>query len=220
MHSQLRGRIVGYTVPSSVSISALSGGYVHDKGTPQSSLSTGLCDLCMVVGRLLGRFVVGLMLDSLVVDERARAYAPFHRTLSIVVTESLCAVPSNAFHRSHLLRRHLRRRWQQWTSRSLNKYSLLTSFLGPLCVRTDSHRADKMNCAICANWLAQSSQNVLYNLCKLNCTEQPKWSLQTDSHRSQLWPKIQSGVFLEIEILFSSPNFLSWGNFGHQIFVC
>jgi hypothetical protein len=67
MHSQSRGRIVGYTVPSSVSISALSDGYVHDKGTPQSSLSTGLCNLCVVVGRLLGRFGVGLMLDSLVV---------------------------------------------------------------------------------------------------------------------------------------------------------
>jgi hypothetical protein len=51
MHSLSRGRIVGYTVSVSVSISALSGGYVPDTGTPQSSLSTWLCYLCMVVGR-------------------------------------------------------------------------------------------------------------------------------------------------------------------------
>ncbi len=56
----------------SVSISALSGGYVPDKGTPQPSLSTGLCDLCMVGGRLLGEFVVGSMLDSFVANERRR----------------------------------------------------------------------------------------------------------------------------------------------------
>jgi hypothetical protein len=31
------------------------------------------------------------------------------------------------------------------------KYDLLTSFLGPLCVQTNLHRADKMDCAICAN---------------------------------------------------------------------
>ena len=67
MHSLSRGRIVGYTVSVSVSISALSGGYVPDTGIPQSSLSTGLCDLCMVVGRLLGEFRVGSMLDSFVV---------------------------------------------------------------------------------------------------------------------------------------------------------
>ena len=67
MHSLSRGRIVGYTVSVSVSISALSGGYVPDTGIPQSSLSTGLCDLCMVVGRLLGDFLVGSMLDSFVV---------------------------------------------------------------------------------------------------------------------------------------------------------
>ena len=51
MHSLSRGRIVGYTVSVSVSISALSGGYVPDTGTPQPSLSTGLCNFCMVVGR-------------------------------------------------------------------------------------------------------------------------------------------------------------------------
>ncbi len=67
MHSPLRERIVGYTVSVSVSISALSGAYVPDTGTPQSSLSTGLCDLCMVVGRLLGEFWVGSMMDSFVV---------------------------------------------------------------------------------------------------------------------------------------------------------
>ncbi len=67
MHSLSRGRIVGYTGSVSVSISALSGGYVPDKGTPQPSLSTGLCNLCVVVGRLLGEFVVGWMLDSFVV---------------------------------------------------------------------------------------------------------------------------------------------------------
>ena len=38
-----------------------------DTGIPQSSLSTGLCNLCMVVGRLLGEFLVGSMLDSFVV---------------------------------------------------------------------------------------------------------------------------------------------------------
>ena len=100
------------------------------------------------------------------------------------------------------------------------KYDLLTSFLGPLCVQTNLHRADRMDCAICVKWLAQSSQNVLYNLCELNCTEKPKRSVWTDSHSSQLRPKIQSGIFLEIETLFSSPNFLSGGNLGNKIFIC
>ncbi len=67
LHSLSRGRIVGYTVSVSVSISALSGVYVPDTGIPQSSLLTGLCNLCMVVGRLLGEFRVGSMLDSFVV---------------------------------------------------------------------------------------------------------------------------------------------------------
>ena len=54
----MTGRIAGYTVSVSVSICALSGGYVLINGTLQSSLSTGLCNLCMVVGRLLGEFLV------------------------------------------------------------------------------------------------------------------------------------------------------------------
>ena len=160
MHSQSRGRIVGYTVSSSVSISALSGGYVHDKGTPQ----------CIVK------------------SERTE----LHRAAKKECANWLAQQPALA----------------------------KKCFLGPLCVQTDLHRADKMDCAICANWLAQISQNVLYNLCELNCTEQPNWSVQTDSRSSQLRPKIQSVVFFEIEILFSSRNFLSGGNFGHQIFVC
>ena len=72
LDSPWRGMIAGYTVLVSVFISALSGGYVPDKGTPQSSLSTGLWDLCVVVGRLLGEFVVGSMLDSFVANARRR----------------------------------------------------------------------------------------------------------------------------------------------------
>ena len=41
------------------------GEYVLIHGTPQSSLSLGMCELCIVVGRLLGEFVVGrLAVDS------------------------------------------------------------------------------------------------------------------------------------------------------------
>ena len=166
MHSLSRGRIVGYTVSVSVSISALSGGYVPDTGIPQSSLSTGLCDLCMVVGRLLGDFLVG--------------------SCWIVLL------------------------WCCWWVNLLSG-GLFWTLLG------EEQLQSTQDCAISANWLTQSSQNVLCNLCELTRTEQPKWSVQTDSHSGTLRPKIQSGIFLEIEILFSSQNFLSWGNFGHQI---
>ena len=73
----LTGMFAGYTLSVSVSILALSGGYVPDKGTLQSSLSwslsTGLHKLCVVVGRLLGELVVswlvGIFVDSLLMGD-------------------------------------------------------------------------------------------------------------------------------------------------------
>ncbi len=167
MHSLSRGRIVGYTVSVSVSISALSvsGGYLPDTGTPQSSLSTGLCNLCMVV--------VGY-------------WVSFGLVRCWIVLLWCCwwmdLLSGGLF----------------WTligeGNNCREHRIVQSVL------TVSHRAAKMYYTICANWLAQSSQN---GVCELTHTADR--------------PKIQSGIFLEIEILFSSQNFLSWGNFGHQI---
>jgi hypothetical protein len=57
--SPLTGTIVGCTGTVSLPIHALSGEYVLLHGTPQLSLSLGMCKLCIVIGRLLGDFVVG-----------------------------------------------------------------------------------------------------------------------------------------------------------------
>ncbi len=45
---------MGCTSTVSVSVCALSGQYVLNNGTPQSSLSTGLEDICIVLGSFLG----------------------------------------------------------------------------------------------------------------------------------------------------------------------
>ena len=57
--SPLTGMIVGCTGTVTVPIRALSGEYVLIHGTPQLSLLLVMCELCIVVGRLLGEFAVG-----------------------------------------------------------------------------------------------------------------------------------------------------------------
>ena len=60
--SPLTGTIAGCTGTVSVPICALSCKLVLIHGTPQSSLSLGMCEHCIVVGRLLSEVVVGSML--------------------------------------------------------------------------------------------------------------------------------------------------------------
>jgi hypothetical protein len=65
VQSPLTGTIAGCTGTVSLPIRALSGEYVLLHGTPQLSLSLVMWEHCIVVGRLLGELLVGLLSNFL-----------------------------------------------------------------------------------------------------------------------------------------------------------